>query len=64
MIIFAVKFFFEQTIITLSRNFTCYIFFLFAKKMIKVVWAIFIVIIKDLEMRLGNSSLVLEKNIM
>lgn len=65
VIIHAVKSFFFSRVNSYSlrrKPNMFYFFYLFCREMIRVVCAIFIVVIKDLEMHLNNSNLPLKKS--
>lgn len=66
MIILAIKsyFFFGINSYNLGQKFhTCHFFLFFYGKMIKVVYTILVIVIKDLEMCLSNLSLQVGKSI-
>ena len=65
MIVFAIKFFFFSGTNSYSlgrKPHTFYFFFFFHGEMIRVVFAMLVIAIKDLEVCLGNSNLPLGKN--
>lgn len=54
--------FLEQTVTTLGKNVTRHIISFFCWKMIRVVHAIFVIIIEDLEMHFNHANLPLRKS--
>ena len=65
MIVFAIKSFFFSGADSYSlrrKPHTSYFFLFFCGEMIRVVYAMLAIAIKDLEMRLGNSNLLLGKS--